>query len=166
MIVCFIGHRTVENAEQVKEQITSTISQLITNGADTFLFGNKSQFNCLCWDIVTAFQKRYHTLKRIYIRANYPIIPEYYKDYLLESYEETYFPKGMERAGRSSYVERNQKMIDASDVCVFYYNSGYKLAPKKQKSFLPLPDREQKSGTAIAFAYATQKGKKIINLYT
>lgn len=165
MIVCFIGHRTIENAELVKKQITGTVSQLISNGADTFLFGCKSQFNSICWEIVTDFQNRYKNLKRIYVRANYPIIPKGYKDYILESYEETYFPKGLERAGRSSYIERNQKIIDASDICVFYYNSGYKLSPKKQKSFLSLSDRERKSGTAIAFAYATQKKKTIINLY-
>ncbi len=165
MRVCFIGHRTIENIEQIRKQITETVYQLIQSHANTFLFGSKSQFDSLCWEIITEFQKQYKTIKRIYVRATYPTIQKYYEDYLLKCYEETYFPKGMENAGRCSYIKRNQKMIDASDVCVFYYDSEYKLPPKRQKSYSALPNRERKSGTALAFAYATQKNKKIINLY-
>lgn len=165
MIVCFIGHRTVENVEQLKRQINSTVLRLIQDGADTFLFGSKSKFDSICWKIVTELQRIYTNIKRIYVRATYPTIQKHYKEYLLESYEGTYFPERMETAGRSTYVKRNQNMIGASNICVFYYNPDYKLLPKMQKSSLPLPTKEIKSGTAIAFAYATRKKKRIINLY-
>ena len=55
-------------------------------------------------------------------------------------------------------------MIDKADICIFYYNENYqpplKLATKKRIfSFQP------KSGTKIAYDYAVQKKKTIINLF-
>ena len=61
-------------------------------------------------------------------------------------------------AGKASYVERNQAMIDNSDYCVFYYDSSYQPKPKKN-------DYQPKSGTAIIYAYAQQKKKNIVNLF-
>ena len=62
---------------------------------------------------------------RVYVRSLYPEISDMYKNYLLEGYDETIFPNGMENAGRASYVERNNYMIDNSFVCVFYYDDTY-----------------------------------------
>ena len=39
-------------------------------------------------------------------------IPDWYEDSLLELYEDTYFPEHMDKAGKASYVERNQEMIN------------------------------------------------------
>lgn len=55
--------------------------------------------------------------------------------------------------GRASFVKRNQKMIDNSDCCLFYYDKNYQVGTNK------------KSGTKIAFDYATKKNKKIINVF-
>lgn len=51
-------------------------------------------------------------------------------------------------SGRVSYVERNQAMINDSDYCIFYYDENY----------------QPKSGTALAYTYAKQKKKQIINI--
>ena len=72
-------------------------------------------------------------------------------------------------AGKASYVERNQDMINASDYCVFYYNSDYQ-PPKRKYSKRGVCEYQPKSGTELAFDYACQKklaGKDltIINLY-
>ncbi len=56
-------------------------------------------------------------------------------------------------AGRASYVERNQAMINDSDFCIFYYNKNY------------IPKTKTKSGTKIAYEYALRKKKNIINLF-
>ena len=67
---------------------------------------------------------------------------------------------------RSVYVKRNRAMIDASDICIFYYNPEYNPPDKKRKKYSSLlPDIKRKSGTAIAFTYAQQTHKQIINLY-
>ena len=72
-------------------------------------------------------------------------------------------------AGKASYVERNQDMINESDYCVFYYNPKYQ-PPKRKYSKRSVGDYQPKSGTKVAFEYANQKkqGKKeitIINLF-
>lgn len=36
MIVCFIGHRTVADAEQVRIYLAEIVANLIADGADTF----------------------------------------------------------------------------------------------------------------------------------
>ena len=65
MVVCFIGHRTIENAEQIKSKLFGIVSKLISNGADTFLFGSRSDFNNLCWIVVTALKEQHPHIKRI-----------------------------------------------------------------------------------------------------
>lgn len=72
-------------------------------------------------------------------------------------------------AGRASYVERNQEIIDGSDYCIFYYAENYQ-PPKRKYSKRSVGDYQPKSGTQIAFAYAKQRergGKAItiINIF-
>ena len=68
-------------------------------------------------------------------------------------------------AGKASYVERNQDMINASDYCVFYYNENYVPELKRPpKHNMLLPSRRT-SGTKIAYEYALKKKKEIINIY-
>ena len=44
---------------------------------------------------------------------------------VLEHYEDTYFTEHMENAGKASYVERNQEMINKSHYCIVYYDENY-----------------------------------------
>ena len=153
MQVCFIGHRKIENSKELSTLLEETIIELINKGANTFFFGSKSDFDNLALKIVTELKKQFSFIKRIYVRSSFPVINNLYKSYLLKSYDETYFPKKLENAGKYSYVERNYEMIDNSTICVFYYN----------ESYAPLSKR--KSGTKTAYQYATRKKKEIINLY-
>ena len=68
----------------------------------------------------------------------------------------------MENAGRASYVERNQEMINKSDFCIVYYDENY-APPKRKNSRRDLTDYQPKSGTKIAYDYAVKKKKIIIN---
>ena len=153
MRVCFIGHRAISHAEDVMRLLKETVVNLIDKGATTFLFGSMSAFNALSWQVVTELKEKYPYMKRVYVRSAHPYISKAYETYLLTSYEETYFTKKVERAGKSSYVQRNAEMIDTSSYCVFYYNENY--TPSKGNS-----------GTKIAYEYAKKKKKDIINLYT
>ena len=56
----------------------------------------------------------YPHIKRIYVRSAFQHIPDWYEDSLLNHYEATYFPEHMGNAGKASYVERNQEMINHS----------------------------------------------------
>ncbi len=100
---CFIGHREINETEELKQQLYSSIETLILKeGDDTFLFGSKSRFNSLCYEQVTKLQKKYPYIKRVYVRAEFPQIDENYKDYLLEHYESSYYPEKIVGAGRAA----------------------------------------------------------------
>ena len=116
---CFIGHRTINETEELKLMLCDIIEKLIVeNSVDTFLFGSKSRFNKLCHELVTKIKEKYPHIKRVYVRAEYPDINEHYKNYLLESYEDTYYPEKIMNSGRAVYVERNYEMIDKSHFCI------------------------------------------------
>ena len=149
---CFFGHRMINETEELKSKLFEIIEKLIVkNSVDTFLFGSKSRFNSLCQETVTEIKEKYPHIKRIYVRAEYPDINEQYTNYLLESYEGTYYPEKILGSGRAAYVERNYEMINKSYYCIVYYNE-------------PNAPTTRKSGTKIALDYAIKKGKQIIVL--
>lgn len=147
---CFIGHRKIEETSELRAELYEIIERLIKDEkVDTFLFGSKSQFNELCRDIVTKIKEKYPQIKRIYVRAEYPNIDNYYKNYLLESYEDTYYPNKIIGAGKATYVECNCEMINNSRFCIVYSDE------------LHVPTK-RKSGTEIALNYAVKHKKEII----
>ena len=154
----FFGHRDTESTPELKTRLEGAIVKLIVEqGVQYFLFGSASKFDELCLQTVTDIKKKYPEIVRIYVRAKERYLTEERKKSLLEIYDDTIMPPDVENAGRASYVKRNQAMINASEYCIFYYNS-----ISQSPSF--------KSGTKIAFDYACQKkrsGKQlaIINLY-
>ena len=149
---CFFGHRKINETEELKSRLVEIIESLIVEKKiDTFLFGSRSRFNSLSLELVTEMKEKYPHIKRIYVRAEYPYISEDYKNYLLESYEDTYYPEKIMNSGRASYVERNYEMIDNSHYCVVYCDSS---------DALTIP----KSGTQIALDYAIKKGKNVISV--
>ena len=162
---CFFGHRKIVDTLELRTKITNTIESLIVDqNIDTFLFGSRSQFDSLCYDLVTKIKEKYPHIKRVYVRAEFPCIDENYRSYLLESYEDTYYPEGMEKAGKAAYVERNCEMIDRSSVCIIYYNIGY-APPRRKNRCHDLTDYQPKSGTKIAYDYAQKKKVKVINIF-
>ena len=152
-VCCFFGHRKTEETEEMKTKLQEIIENLIVKQeVDTFLFGSKSAFNSLCLEVVTELkQQKYPDIKRIFVRAEYPYIKEDYKRYLLQFYEDSYYPETLLGANRAVYVKRNYEIIDKSKYCVIFYNENF--APAKRKS-----------GTKIALYYAKAKKKEIIML--
>ena len=149
----------------MKEKLLNTIENLITKEDVTkFFFGSKSQFDDYCYEIVSELKEKYSHIKRVYVRSAYQHIPDWYEDSLLEHYEDTYFPEHMAKAGRASYVERNQEMINKSDFCIFFYDENY-LPPRRRNSRRDLFDYQPKSGTGVAYDYAVKKKVKIINVF-
>ena len=58
----------------------------------------------------------------LFYTEKYPYISEHYKNYMLENYEDTYYPEKIVNSGKVAYVERNYEMIDNSQFCIVYYN--------------------------------------------
>ena len=146
---CFIGHRNINETQELKNELRKAILDLIAkNNVDTFLFGSKSRFNELCYEIVSEIKGTYPHIKRIYVRAEYPDIDDDYKNYLLERYESSYYPERIKNSGKAVYIERNFEMINKSQYCVIYYNE--------------LKANNGKSGTELAYHYAINRKRNII----
>ncbi|MBR5447989.1 MAG: hypothetical protein IKV40_06155 [Clostridia bacterium] len=146
---CIFGHRTIDETDELRVRLTETIEILINEkNVDTFLFGSKSRFDSLCLELVTSLKGKYPHIKRVYVRAEFPSIDESYRSYLLESYDDTYYPDCIIGAGKAVYIRRNCEMIDNSKFCLVYCD----MHVFKDK---------RKSGTKIALDYAECKGKAI-----
>ena len=149
---CFFGHRKIDVTEELVSRLEGVIEDLvIKEEINTFLFGSKSEFDGLCLNVVAELKKKYPHIIRIYVRAEFPYINEEYTKYLLKMYDETYYPKGIIKAGKAVYVKRNFEMVDKSSCCVIYYDDNY-------------VSTKQKSGTKVAYEYAVKKGLKIYNV--
>lgn len=155
MVSCsFLGHRKIEVTTNLKERVREVLEELIKDkGVDVFLFGSRSTFIDLCYEIVTELKEKYPFLSRVYVRAEYPYINEDYVKYLKQFYEESYYYDKNFKTGWLSYVKRNEFLINESDFCLFYYDSNYS------------PKSKTKSGTKLAYNYAEKKKKTIINLF-
>lgn len=152
MKIAFIGHRKIDNPEVLREALTIIIEKLIRDeGADTFLFGSRSEFDELSREIVSRLKERYTYIKRVYVRAEYEHVSKEYADYLLESCEQTFFAPRAHGAGAKVYIKRNEEMIDMCDVLVAYFDINYE------------PKNGKRSGTRMAVEYAVKRNKRIIN---
>ena len=176
---CFLGHRKIDETEELKSRLKSIIANLIDDeNVEVFLFGSRSDFNSLCHAIVTDLKEKYpHIQRRAYTCRSETCTLEKERAYWEEIYshfekqpvillgvEEEIEHKTKWTSGRAQYVERNQAMIDDSDFCVFYYDEAYKPPLRKQyRSALSM--YQPKSGTKLAYEYAKQRKKKIINLF-
>ena len=129
---CFIGHRKIEETSKLRGELYEIIERLIKDEkVDTFLFGSKSRFNDLCHELVTKIKEKYPHIKRVYVGAEYPYIDDNYQAYLLENYEDTYYPEKIIGAGKAAYVERNCEMINNCRFCVVYYDEQNAPPPAK-----------------------------------
>ena len=161
---CFFGHRKIKVTDDLVNRLKDIVEDLIIkNEVDVFLFGSKSMFDELCLKVVTELKQKYPHIRRIYVRAEFPYIDEDYRSYLLKSYDHTYYPDRIIKAGKAAYVERNYEMIDNSSYCVIYYDKNYK-PPKRKNSKSDATEYQSNSGTKLAYDYAVKKGLEIANL--
>lgn len=176
----FFGHREIEESEGLEERLFEVIESLINNGVTTFLFGSRSEFDALCHSVVTKLREKYPEVTRVAydtksecstLEENRAELEKSYSEFLkrevsLLGYEQVIKPDKVWKTGKASYVERNQAMINDSDYCVVYYNENYtpkqRLVSDKSVSGIWTSN---KSGTFLAYKYALQKKKEIINVF-
>lgn len=177
--VCsFFLHRNIEITSELKQNVTETIENLIIEyNVLTFLFGSRSNFDYLCRWVVTELKVKYPNIKRVAYtcksetcileseKAKWEKIFSHLeqKGIKILGVEEEFEYKTKYTSGKASYVERNQSMINDSDFCVFCYNENYKPELRKE-SKRSIGYYQPKSGTKIAYIYAKQKRKNIINI--
>ncbi len=141
----------MKKTEELVYSLKQILKSLIDNGVSVFLFGSMSEFNDLSWRVVTELKASHPNIKRVYVRSSYQYIDKLYEEYLLQSYEETYFPLKLKKAGKYSYVERNYEMIDKSSICIFYYNKNYIPKQRQQTKSSKILSNKRNSGTKIAY---------------
>ena len=156
----FFGHRDFEPTIEIEEKVYAIIENLIIEkGVKRFLFGSRSNFDAFCHNIVTDFQSKYPEIVRVAYLCRHEggclvgqgkSEEEWLRrfahiDVKVQEYEEIKRSDRVDSAGRASYIERNELMINDSDYCVFYIDQKTKY----------------KSGTKIAHEYAKSKNKNI-----
>lgn len=162
----FFGHRDTPQTDELKQKVKETVERLIVEeGVDTFLFGSRSKFDELCHIVVTELKEKYPYIRRIAylckhesgclvgtgasLRQNIKDLTG--RDVYVAEYEEIKKSDRVNSAGRASYVERNQLMVDGSNFVILSINEKKCCA---------------KSGTRIVYNYAIQKNIKIIKFET
>ncbi len=131
---CLIVHRNFEISDKYYSKLKIFFEDLILNkNVQIFLFGSRSNFDYVCHNIVTELKEKYPFIQRMcYTCKSENCTLESERKYWEERY--SYFRKkkvrllGVEKevehktkwtAGRASYVEINQAMINDSDICIF-----------------------------------------------
>ena len=148
--VSFFGHRELPNMFALEDKLMSLLREIInTHEYVEFLVGRDGDFDQLCSSCVRRAIADYATgnasliLVLPYERAEYRDNKESFEQYYDEvqiCYEASKsHPKG-------AIFERNKKMIDRSQLVICYVSHKY-------------------GGASKAIKYATDSGKKIINLY-
>lgn len=180
MKVCtFFGHRNTNlNAEQLKHLQVIIENLILIKKVRVFLFGTRSNFISNCHKIVSDLKSKYLDIIRVGCPCKHEIFVleneiEYYNKIYNRVIHENIEILGVEKivdfkninkAGKASYIERNYEMIDAADYCVFYYNKNY-LPSTRKFSKRDIASYQPRSGTDLAYDYATKKKKEIINVF-
>ena len=161
----FFGHRDTPQTDELKEKVRETVECLIIEeGVDAFLFGSRSTFDELCHIVVTELKEKYLDIRRIVylckhetaclVGAGMSLTQKIKditgRDVYVGEYEEIKKSDRVNSAGRASYVERNQLMIDESSIVVFFI--------KKQAL------NNINKGTSRAYDYAKEREKIIFNM--
>ena len=167
----FFEHRDTKQTEELEQKVKEIVERLIVEeGVDTFLFGSRSKFDELCHIVVTELQKTYPNIRRIAYLCKHETgclvgagtsLKQKIKDLTgrdeyVGEYEEIKKSSRVDSAGRASYVERNQFMIQDSDYCIFYFQIQSSLS-KQQNSKHKKNDNKKRSGTMYVYEYALQQ---------
>lgn len=176
---CFIGHRKISINENLEKKLYAIIEDLILNkNITTFLFGSKSEFDYLCYYIVSNLQNKYKNIERIAYLCNYESTCTKVEKIRLEQisqnitnqklsfrdFEKTRKSNKVLKAGKWAYIQRNQDMINDSDFCIFYYNINY-IPKEKKYSKSNQTYYQPKSGTKLSYDFALKQNKKVINVF-
>jgi len=147
-ICSFFGHKEIEINENLKIKLKEYIENLIQNEHfDMFYFGGFSNFDDLCWQIVTELKEKHNHIKRIYCLTDQRHLrpskrPKWLKN---EDYEDfIYLPLTYEYWVKRIYY-RNCEMINSSNLVIFYITN------------------TENSGAFKAMQYAQKKKIKFIN---
>ena len=148
---CFTGHRIIPDSdlERVKQCLTDTIIEAISNGYRYFGAGGALGFDTLAAQTVLSLREKYPSIKLILVLPC-TTQTKRWQDKDIRIYEHI-----MQQADKIVYVskeytkdcmfQRNRHLVDYSSLCICYRTKDY-------------------GGTAYTVSYAKSNGLKVINL--
>ena len=152
------GHRDIICDKEFLSRLQEYIEMLIKKeNVKTFIFGSNSKFYRYCWEVIEDLKQKYSTIKTVVIDClNEHSLNKLDIDDFMQKEKIIYYDEVLKMendTGKYSYIKRNYKMIDVSDIVLFYYDKNYE------------PKTRTKSGTGIAYKYALQRNKRIYNFF-
>ena len=160
----FFGHRDTPQTEELKQKVRETVERLIVEErVDTFLSGSRSNFDELCYIVVTELKEKYPHIQRIAYLCKHESgclagegkdeqrrIKELTgRDVYVREFEDIKKSDRVNSAGRAAYVERNYWMINDSDFVVVHLEEGR---------------NDGKSGSRLAYKYSLRQKKSMLTV--
>lgn len=144
---CF-GHFDVEITDELKARTSEEIDKAIADGVRVFLFGGRSDFDELVYEIVTEKRAKNSQLglKRVFCVPMERDLRRPQAWLKHKDYESCECPMKTFDGWYKSLYFRNCAMIEQSDLVLFY------------------AEERQNSGAYKAYKYAVKAHKKIVNL--
>lgn len=167
---CFIGNGKVDLI--LKEKIQDIIKNLVEDGTEIFMFGSKSEFRDVCFDIVTQFKVSNNNIKTVGCPCNGELFYLQKDKYTQEMTIYNTLNKKINVQGFDeinqfnneglSYFDRNKNMIESSDFCVFYFKKEEHILPSKYKT--RLTKLQSVNEENLVLDYAKKLNKQIISI--
>ncbi len=146
---CF-GHSKVNITDELIARTRIEIDKAVADGVRIFLFGGRSDFDDLCYDLVTEKRNAEPQLdiKRVFCFALDEQLRKPPRWFIKKEYEALECPTKSFDYWYTSIYYRNLAMIDQSDLILFWV------------------EKREISGAYKTYRYAVKKQKNIINLFT
>ncbi len=145
---CF-GHFNVEITDDLIARTSKEIDRAIEDGVRIFLFGGRSGFDDLCYDLVTEKKNANPQLhiRRVFCFALDRQLRKPPGWFIQKEYEALECPAKAFDYWYTSIYYRNLAMIDRSDLILFWV------------------EERKNSGAYKTYRYAVKKHKRIVNLF-
>jgi len=146
---CF-GHFEVNITDDLIARTKTEIDRAIEDGVRIFLFGGRSDFDDLCYDIVTEKRNANPQLniKRVFCFALDKQLRKPPRWFIKKEYEALECPTKDFDYWYTAIYYRNLAMIDQSDLILFWVEA------------------RENSGAYKTYQYAVKQHKRIVNLFT
>lgn len=145
---CF-GHSVVDITDELIERTRTEIDRAIRDGVRIFLFGGRSDFDDLCYDLVTEKKNADPKLniERVFCFALEKQLAKPPVWFVQKEYEALECPTKHFDYWYTAIYFRNLAMVDRSDLALFY------------------AEQRKNSGAYKTYLYAVKKHKRIVNLF-
>ena len=145
---CF-GHFDVDITDELTARTRMEIERAIEDGVRVFLFGGRSGFDDLCYDIVTERKKAnpQFDIKRVFCFALDKHLRKPPRWFIRKEYEAFECPIKDFDYWYTAIYYRNLAMVDQSDLILFCV------------------EQRENSGAYKTYRYAVKKHKYLVNLF-